>query len=102
MSDGHLAADASVPFSGEYWFFEPPHRRPPPASTLRRGSPLKTTFHTISGDPLRMEAHQKLPVPVSFACCRSIDVYVRNQDDVRRGMVIGTRVNSWGRSRQFG
>jgi hypothetical protein len=35
-----------------------------------------------------MEAHQKLPVPVSLACCRSIDVHVRNQDDVRRGMVM--------------
>lgn len=87
LTTGQLLSDVSIPFSGEYWIFEPPHRRPPPTSVLRRGTPLKLAFHTIDGNSLMMEAHQKLPVTVAMACCRAIEAQVRNED-THRGVLL--------------
>jgi hypothetical protein len=80
LARGALAQDVSIPFHGEYWLFEPPYHRPPPTAVVRKGTPVKLSFHTVDNNPLFMEAHQKLPVPVSIACCRAIAMELRNED----------------------
>jgi hypothetical protein len=86
-SQGLLQTPNSFPFSGEYWLFEPPHHRPPPQSVMRRGKPTKVGFHTVDDQPLFMEAHQKLPMPVAVACCRAIQMEVQNFDP-RPGYIV--------------
>ncbi len=55
-----MAQPTTIPFSGEYWLYRLPYKQPPRGSYKRRGSPAKLFFHTTQGDPLSMEAKQKL------------------------------------------
>jgi hypothetical protein len=87
VSQGVLQADTSIPFSGEYWMFEPPDRRPPPTSAVRRGNPTKVTFRTVDDNPLLMEAHQKLPTTVDPRCCAAVEMDIRNVDP-HPGMIV--------------
>ena len=75
-----LVKPVGIPFSGEYWMYRWPARRPPPRSVIRRGSASEISFHTTDGAPLDMEAHQKLEPPVSMQCCSRIQVYIYNAD----------------------
>lgn len=70
----------SFPFSGEYWFFHWPQRRPSKNSMVSSDSPLVYTFTDVYHDPLVMWAWQPLNSPVSAACCSSIDMSVSNAD----------------------
>jgi hypothetical protein len=79
-SAGVMETPNSIPFSGEYWLFEPPHHRPPKESLVRRGKPTKVTFRSVDDQPLFMEAHQKLPMPVALRCCRAIEAEILNLD----------------------
>lgn len=79
-SQGTLAAPLTIPFSGEYWMYRLPYRKPPRNSYRRRGSPAKLFFHTTTGDPLMMEAKQKLDMPVALACCVRIRMAIHNAD----------------------
>ncbi len=69
-----------VPFRGVYWFFKPPDNRPPDHSYKVKGSPEKMGMHSSDADPLLMEAHQDLSLPINLDCCSRIQVVVRNAD----------------------
>ena len=82
-SPGAFEASATpygIPFGGEYWFFRPPFRKPPPRSLLQRGTPSKVSFSTTDRWPLNMEAHQKLERPIDASCCSRIQLAVSNAD----------------------
>lgn len=69
-----------IPFRGVYWFFKPPDTRPPEHSYKVKGSPEKMGMHSSDTDPLLMEAHQDLSLPINLDCCSRIQVVVRNAD----------------------
>jgi len=66
----------SIPFTGEYWMYQPPFIQPPRTSVVREGTPLELSFHTSNGTALSMEARQKLGVPVELSCCRRLDIEI--------------------------
>jgi hypothetical protein len=66
----------SIPFTGEYWMYQPPFTRPPRTSILRQGTPLELSFHTNNGSSLLMEARQTLAVPLDLSCCGRLDIDV--------------------------
>jgi len=80
LSRGAMSVPTTIRFSGEYWMFRLPYRRPPRSSYLRRGNPAKLFFRTIAGDPLMMEAQQKLDLPVALSCCDRIEMAIRDVD----------------------
>ena len=67
-------------FSGEYWMFRRPSRRPPYGSFFRRGSPASLGFLTTDHAPLQMEAHHKLDQPIDLRCCGRIQIAIWNAD----------------------
>ena len=69
-----------IPFSGQYWMFRAPNRRPPYGSFFRRGSPASLAFSTTDHAPLEMEAHHRLDQPIGLRCCRTIQVAIWNAD----------------------
>src|SRR5205823_5422325 len=66
----------TIPFTGEYWMYQPPFTRPPQSSILRQGTPLELSFHTTNGSSMFMEARQKLATPIEFTCCARLDIDV--------------------------
>jgi hypothetical protein len=66
----------SIPFTGEYWMYQPPFTRPPLRSIRRRGTPLEMSFHTNNGSSMSMEARQKLANPIELRCCGSFEIEV--------------------------
>lgn len=75
-----ISRPIGIPFSGAYWMFRWPAARPPRRSTVRRGSTTELSFHTTDGQPMKMEAHQKLDPPVSTQCCTRIQLVVRSAE----------------------
>ena len=75
-----LEQPLSFPFTGDYWIFRPPAVRPPPRSILRRGSPLRLSFHTTDGAPLDMQARQVLARPIDPLCCEKLRLTIANAD----------------------
>lgn len=71
-----MTRPAEIPFTGEYWMYQPPLIRPPRKSIVRQGTPLELSFHTTSGATMQMEARQKLPYAVALKCCSGMDVNV--------------------------
>lgn len=71
----------TIPFTGEYWLFRAPLRRPPEETSFRAGgSLLDFSFSTTDGFPLLMEAHQRLEQPIELDCCGNIEVAVTSED----------------------
>ena len=66
----------SIPFTGEYWMYQPPFIQPPSRSIRRRGTPLELSFHTNNGSTMSMEARQKLANPIELRCCGSLEIEV--------------------------
>jgi hypothetical protein len=72
----------SIPFTGEYWMFQPPMMRPPArTSVVRKGTPLELTFHTTNGTTMLMEARQQLVAPIGISCCEGLDVQISRQGE---------------------
>ena len=69
-----------IPFSGQYWMFRAPYKRPPYGSFFRRGSPASLAFSTTDHAPLVMEAHHRLDQAIDLRCCRKIQVAIWNAD----------------------
>ena len=74
------ARPLGIPFSGEYWMFREPYRRPPYGSFFQRGSPAWIGFFTTDHAPLHMEAHHKLDQPIDLRCCNKIQITIWNAD----------------------
>jgi hypothetical protein len=72
----------TIPFTGEYWMYQPPFIQPPRTSVIREGTPLELSFHTSNGTMLSMEARQRLGVPIELSCCGRLDV-----DIAQRGQI---------------
>jgi len=75
-----LSVPKGIPFSGQYWMYRWPAKRPPPGAAIRRGSASDFSFHTTDGWPMDMEAHQILDQPVDMHCCTRIQLDIHNND----------------------
>jgi hypothetical protein len=69
-----------IPFSGEYWMYQPPLSRPPRRSLVRKGSPIELSFHTNNGTGMSMEANQTLASAIDAACCRALAIEIARAD----------------------
>jgi hypothetical protein len=76
----HAARPLGIPFSGEYWLFRRPHKRPPYGSFFQRASPARLGFVTTDHASLEMEAHHKLDQPIDLRCCSKIQIAIWNAD----------------------
>lgn len=70
----------TIPFSGQYWIFKQPNRRPPRDSYFQRSNRLALSFVTTDGAPLMMEARRKLDRAMDVTCCGAIQVVISNAD----------------------
>jgi hypothetical protein len=76
----HAARPLGIPFSGEYWMFRAPNKRPPYGSFFQRGSPASIGIVSTDGAPLQMEAHHKLDKAIDLRCCNEIQLAIWNAD----------------------
>jgi hypothetical protein len=68
----------SIPFDGPYWYFKFSTASPGPNTRTTRGDPLKVNVRSTDEAPLLMEAHQQLAKPLDPACCREMQIVIRN------------------------
>jgi hypothetical protein len=86
----HPGANADplvIPFDGSYRYFQTPGVWLPSRAHVAHGSPLNVNIHSADWGPLLMEAHQQLGQPLNLACCREIQMAIRNGDN-RPGRVL--------------
>ena len=76
-----------IPFHGSYWYFKSAGETPGRETRTTQGDPLKVNVHSTDRSPLLMEAHQQLADPIDLACCREIQVVVRNDAALGAGAV---------------
>ena len=69
-----------LPFSGVYLLFQFPDPYPPPKSPVFRGALADFKFRSNDKSPLRVEARQSLPGPISLRRLGAIDVTFENID----------------------
>jgi hypothetical protein len=74
------AEPLSIPFFGAYWLYKAPQRELPKTAVAMRGDPDRKTFRANDGRAMSMEAHQNLGTFIQTACCRAIEIAVRNAD----------------------
>ena len=65
-----------IPFTGEYWMYQPPFIQPPRTSVIRQGTPVELSFHTSNGTSMSMEARQKLASPIELSCCERLEIVI--------------------------
>jgi hypothetical protein len=84
----------SIPFSGEYWFFQQPRsplsgddwffqqtRKRPPASSLKEeGDPTTLNMTLEDSGAMVMQAQQRIGRPLDIHCCHWIDVVLNGED----------------------
>ena len=76
-------------FDGEYWYLQPGDSTPGPGAFRVHGSPLGTGIHSVSDEPLVMQAHQHLNSPLPIECCREIDVEIENRPGQGGALAMG-------------
>jgi len=82
-SDSFTSASAkpvTIPFDGPYWYFKAPNRRPGPQPHIAHAKATDVNVRSTDSEPLLMQAHQNLGLPISLACCREIDINLTNAD----------------------
>lgn len=67
-------------FTGAYWYFQPPDKRPGVKAHQAQGTPLDVNVHANNSFPLVMEAHQSLSSSILVARFREIDVTIENHE----------------------
>jgi hypothetical protein len=70
-----------IHFTGPYWYFQPPDKRPGAAAIQAKGTPLEHDIASNNFIPLTMEAHQTLGQSIPLARCREIQVGILNSDN---------------------
>ncbi|HEV2620137.1 MAG TPA: hypothetical protein VGU23_09405 [Acidobacteriaceae bacterium] len=75
-----------IPFDGQYWYFKAPSSRPSARAHIAHARPTEVNVHSTDSDPLEMEAHQNLPLPIDLAHTAEIDVALSNAD-IRPGEI---------------
>jgi hypothetical protein len=74
-----MRKEVAIPFSGEYWMYQFPLRRPPSESSFfKRGTPFELSYRTTDRSALEMEANQRLRQIVDLDCCGEIRVDIMN------------------------
>ena len=76
-----------IPFNGQYWYMQPPHKIPGPTAHQAHGAPLGDEIASINSIPLVMEAHQTLGAAIRIARCREVQVEIENRDN-RIGVIV--------------
>jgi hypothetical protein len=74
------AKPVTIPFDGPYWYFKFPSRRPDPRAHIAHGKATDVNVRSTDLEPLTMQAHQNLGLPISLASYREIDVAITNAD----------------------
>jgi hypothetical protein len=74
------AQPASIPFTGEYWYFFWPLSRPGEDAIRKSGDPTELTYRAVDHSSLVMQARQPLPQPIDLSCCGAIDLVLRNRE----------------------
>jgi hypothetical protein len=69
-----------IPFDGQYWYFKLPSSRPSARAHIAHAKPTDVNVHSTDSDPLQMEAHQNLGLPVNLADIAEIDLALTNAD----------------------
>jgi hypothetical protein len=87
----------SIPFTGEYWMYQPPFVQPPRSSILRQGTPLELSFHTSNGTSMSMEARQKLANPLELSCCGRLEIDVSQRGGLAELQLKVTLIDSLAR-----
>jgi hypothetical protein len=77
-----------IPFDGPYWYFQPPHRWPGRNPHEDHGEPTGVNIRSTGLSPLIMEAHQSLGSPIDLACCRELEMDIRNGDNLPGNIVL--------------
>jgi hypothetical protein len=77
---GVLTRPMMIPFDGAYWYFKAPSSRPGVRAHIARAKPTDVNVRSTDRDPLTMEAHQALGVPIDLAHCGEIDLAITNAD----------------------
>jgi hypothetical protein len=86
---GTASTPLIILFNGSYRYFQTPGEWIAARAHSSHSSPLAVDIHSADWGPLFEEAHQPLTAPVDLACCRAIQVEVRNSDNRRGGIVLG-------------
>jgi hypothetical protein len=74
------AQPVSIPFSGEYWYFYWPMRRPAENALRKLGDPKTLVYRSVDRFALIMQARQPLPKPIELACCGAVEVMLAVRD----------------------
>jgi hypothetical protein len=72
------ATSMIIPFDGSYWYFKEPNKSPGRVPHLAHGSPLSVDIHSADRRALVMEAHEDIGSSIDLACCREIQVDLKN------------------------
>jgi len=78
-----------IQFDGPYWYFQPPHNNPGKTPHVDHGDPAKVNIRSLDYLPLLMEAHQTLGSSVNVACCRELQMHIRNGDNHPGSVILG-------------
>ncbi len=70
----------SIPFTGEYWYFYWPLKRPGPDATRKFGNPMFVSYNSVDNSAFIMQARQPLHRPLSLSCCRAVEVVLDSQE----------------------
>lgn len=83
-----------IPFTGAYWYFQPPNKTPGREARIENTTPLKTNIHATNLLPLIMEAHQELRDPIESSCCRAIHVQLKSCEASLGQLLMGVFLSS--------
>ncbi len=70
----------TIPFDGQYWYFQWPDSGPGPQAHVVAGDPTKSVIKSTNRLTVMMEAHQRLPKAMEANCCRALQLNVVNAD----------------------
>jgi hypothetical protein len=84
-----------IPFDGPYWYFTAPARRPGEKAHVARALPTDANVNPRSTgyQPIQMEAHQNLGLPVALSCCGEIALALTNADTRAGAMSLALMLN---------
>lgn len=80
--EGFRKQDKTIPFDGQYWYFQWPDVRPGVDAPVVKGDPTKNRIKSTDDEAVMMEAHQRLAQPIDGSCCRALQLNVMNADAV--------------------
>jgi hypothetical protein len=80
--EGFRKEEKTIPFDGQYWYFQAPETRPGVDARVVPGDPAKSRIASTDSMPIVMEAHQRLAREMDMSCCRAMRLNLVNADAV--------------------